>query len=1011
MTGQSAMFGNVANFAGSIGPEGRPGSFASGPVYDPASFTMPPPMYDVFGQNLGPRALGTGLAAAQAAMPVAALAGSFLPGAAGRAFSMMDPTYAGMSGFARGAGLLSGVGPGSGLFGTAEGMLANAGRIASGGFGNIARAGIAGIGAGMASFLPAYAATQAVAYGAGQMLEGAQHTSHVQDFLQRQVRFTNPASRSGFGFSRSESADIASSIRDLASKDTLTTTKELTSIMEQGVQGGLFKAVQDAQAFKQKFKELKDTLRVVATAMNTTLSGAMPFLAEARKMGFWTPGDVMAAASLTRGAATQTGLSVADTQAAMGTGAAMARSVGAQGMHGALGMQRTLSLIGGGLRSGVISERTLQDATGLQGPEAARAFGETMQAGATRFASSRTGRWLLAAMANKDFTGFDKDKLAGFMSGHMRVGDIQRMASQNTSGRGNAAAFLMGEEDLRGELLSQGPMAQTAFIRGALGDKLHGTSSMDKYVTRRMIQRFLGVNAKTADIFADLARKQPQIIRENAERELSQREAENAQNEMMLNHSFGGAMRKMGHWLYEGTGLRNLGASISQGISSSWTNAMDRFWGRPVEGSRVSGITTGITSGLRGDILGGRKSAFGPSRSRDELDREMSGFEEQLGKLGAVGSTSGFSPGLMDMMGVQAFGGGGGSSKRVDLRTLQGLPKFKELAQQLAAGNIAGAEAIRKELAKEGLSPGQQESLDRIIGIAQEGGKGAEKLKEVMKGVSSNIGAQEGTAFSETMKGRMTNALGALGGAENAEKTFGLADELKSGGKGLGIGGILKGLLTKDFDPDSRRAAMEKLASSVSAGGSDVANKLLAMLPNTNEFQAIRAVIDGSQDSGTTYKEGWGKGRGLQHVNRLVQELGAGGLSGKDYKTLVGKDKKASGELIERMLSGLDSDRAGAVKGLLTALQQGGDAATSGVRGTQNKLAALLGMGADGRLANAKSSLNTAELANQMGGRGSMSGIHDTLTRMLNVQEAFYASEQGGKFQYQPPTEKPPGAA
>lgn len=1010
MTGQSAMFGNVANFAGSIGPEGRPGSFASGPVYDPASFTMPPPMYDVFGQNLGPRALGTGLAAAQSALPVAALAGSFLPGAAGRAFSMMDPTYAAMSGFARGSGLLSGIGPGSGLLGTAEGMLGNAGRIASGGFGNIARAGLAGLGAGMLSFMPAFAATQAISYGAGQMLEGARHTAHVQDFLQREMRFTNPASRTGFGFTRTDTADIASSIRDLASKDVLTTTRELTTIMEQGVQGGLFKAVQDAQTFKQKFKELKDTLRVVAKTMNTTLEGAMPFLAEARKMGFWSPGDVMAASTLTRGAATQSGLSVAEAQAAMGQGAAMARSVGAQGMYGALGMQRTLSLVGGGLRSGIISERTLQDATGLQGPEATRAFGETLQAGATRFASSRTGRWLLAAMANKDFTGFDKNKLASFMSGNMHVGDIQRMASQNTSGRGNAAAFLMGEEDLRGELLAQGPMAQTAFIRGALGDRLHGTSSMDKYVTRRMIQRFLGVNAKTADIFADLARKQPQIIRENAERELSQREAENAQNEMMLNHSFGGAMRKMGHWLYEGTGLRNFGASLSEGISSGWTRLMDRAWGRPTEGSRIFGITSGITNSLREGILSGKATSFGPVRSRSELDQEMSGFEERLGKLSATGSASGFSPGLMDMMGVQALSGAS-SGKRLDLRSLQGLPKFKELAQHLASGNMAGAEAVRKELGKSGLSISQQESLDRLMNLAKEGGKGADTLKEVMKGVAANVGSQEGAAFTETMKGRMAGALGAMGGAEGAEKMFGLADEFKSGGKGLGIGGILKGLLTKDFDPESRRASMEKLASSVAAGGSDVANKLLAMLPNTNEFQAIRAVIDSSQDTNKTYKQGWGGREGLGHISRITEALHAGSFGSAEYKTLMGKDKKASSELIERMTAGLDPSNAGAVKGLLSALQKGGESATVGVRDAQNKLAALLGMGADSKLANAKSSLNTAELANQMGGRGSLSGIHDTLTRMLNVTEAFYASDQGGKFQYQPPSEKPPAAS
>ena len=1010
MTGQSAMFGNVANYAGSIGPGGRPGSFASGPVYDPATFTMPPPLYDVYGQNLGARAMGAGLSIAQSALPMAALAGSFLPGMAGRAFSMMDPTYAGLSGFVRGAGLMHGIGPGSGLVGTAEGMLSNAGRIASGGFGNIARAGISGLGAGMVSFLPAFAATQAIGWGAGQMMEGVRHNQQVQEFLQREMRFTNPMSRTGFGFNRNESAQIASSIRDIARQPESINTnlRELTSVMEQGVSGGMFRAVQDATTFQKKFKELTDTLRTVAKTMNTTLAGAMPFLIEARKMGFWTPSDVVAASQITRGASIQTGMSVAETQQAMGAGAAMARSVGAQGAYGALGMQRTLSVVGGGLRSGVISEQALQEATGMQGPEAVRAFSETLQAGATRFASSRTGRWMLASLANKDFTGFDKSRLASFMSGNMHVGDIQRTAEKNVAGRHNAAAFLMGEEDLRGELLSQGPMGQVAFIRGALGDRLHGTGAMDKYVTRRMIQRFMNVNARTADMFAELARNQPKIIRENAERELNQQEQELRQQDVLLNHSFGGAMRKLGH-RFENTALLEWGARGAQAISGMWESAMDKVWGREAPGSAVRGISAATSAGLRRDILTGTSSFGRPVRSREELAAEMASLDSRLG----IGGPSALGGVLGSTLG--SIGGGAGSffgnylgrngMRSGGLSDLQGVAGFAEAARDMASGGLAGERAMTALLNKGNLSDKQRGALESIIKMSQAGGDSAKTLREVMGDVSSNIDSQRDLAYAETIKGRMGSAMKQIAGRE--DYYFGSANAIKGkGGADLGLGDLLKKAMTSSFDPNSRKDVMQKLAHQIQAGGSGAAEKLLALLPDTPEFAGIRGMVGMAGEGAAASKiTNWGSQRGIGEIGRLLGEFGAGGFGKDEYKILTGKDTKARDELISRTISGLGAPQASAVKDLLTSLT--GKGAGAGVSKAFEQLSAMIGTSSDIGLSKMKN-LSGGELQGQLGGRGSMSGIHDTLTRMLNLQEQYFSSESGGKFQYKAPEEKPP---
>ena len=184
----------------------------------------------------------------------------------------------------------------------------------------------------------------------------------------------------------------------------------------------------------------------------------------------------------------------------------MARQVGAAGTTGAEGMTKTLGIVGGAIRGGTISEQQLSEMTGgLMGGEAIQAFSGQMQASATRFASSRTARWLLAATAGKDMKHPDAGKLALLSSGQMGLGGLRESAEKNVQGRG--ADFVMGEEEMRGDLLKQGPEAKMGFLRGIAGKRLFGETGMDKLATRRLIQRFMGVDSKQADAMAkDLTR-------------------------------------------------------------------------------------------------------------------------------------------------------------------------------------------------------------------------------------------------------------------------------------------------------------------------------------------------------------------------------------------------------------------------------------------------------------------------------------------------------------------------
>src|SRR5512137_490392 len=134
--GQQAMFGNFASYAQQISPGGGQGPMPTYP--NPMAGVGTGPATPFEADPMSPGEFGTRAlsAAGNIGLPAlgtaAMIGGSFLPGGLGRAIGGLDPLSAGLGGFARGAGLRAG----------GQGIMANLGRIASGGIGGIARAGI-----------------------------------------------------------------------------------------------------------------------------------------------------------------------------------------------------------------------------------------------------------------------------------------------------------------------------------------------------------------------------------------------------------------------------------------------------------------------------------------------------------------------------------------------------------------------------------------------------------------------------------------------------------------------------------------------------------------------------------------------------------------------------------------------------------------------------------------------------------------------------------------------------
>lgn len=653
--GQQAMFGNFASYSQQISPMQMGGMPTySNPMQGAGAAFQPPapPAFDELhtGMNVGASAVSAmGNIGVPALGAAATLGGMFLPGAAGAALRMTDPFSMGLGGFMRASGLRAG----------GAGVMSNLGRIASGGVGSIARAGFAGMGGAMAGAALPMALWGGASYVAGQATEGAQFQNQVHGILQNQFRFRNPSSTTGYGFDREGASQVSDLIRTMGHQDMMTSPQELLRVMKQGTNMGLFKTVQDVKEFKTRFTGMVSALKEISSAMSTTLEGAMPFLAEARRMGFWTPQDVAGRAVSVRSTALNTGLSVAQTQQMMTQGATMARSIGALGAHGALGMQRSLDVVGGSLRSGAVSEAMLSEATGgLMGQEAVQGMAGALQAGATRFARSRRARWLLASLGGKDFKGLDEGALGQLTSGRMTLGDIRGSAERNINREGRFN-FVMNEEELRGQLLEKGPEAGIGFVKALVGGSLYGQGARDKYLTRRMFQRVLGLDARQADVAAQQARSMTQIMEQNMARGQADLDQQERNRDEIMNHSWEGYKRKFAQWWdsHIKDPIQKTGAEIAKGITNFWERSADKLWGRAPAGLRLRGYDSGMIRALQANVMGDH-SLMGRTFASEQ---QMASITGNFGNLGAGGGQA-FE--AFRKLGVQTHLLGGDALKR-----------------------------------------------------------------------------------------------------------------------------------------------------------------------------------------------------------------------------------------------------------------------------------------------------------------------------------------------------------
>lgn len=624
--GQQAMFGNAATYAAQINPYAPRGSQTSysNPM---AGAGYPSAMAGNADFNRG-QGMSSSLisGASNIGLPLMGGVGMMMGGAAG---GLLDPFTGAMRGFGSGIG-------------------AQAGSGISGGMSALGRAGVGGItrGLGMAAAgaLPALAIGGAAQYAGGQMLEGAQFQGQVNSFLQNQFRFTNQASRTGYGFDTQQQRGTGRMLQEMGHEDIMSTPQEMLRIMERGTQAGVFKGVREAKEFRRRFKEMTSSLKEIARTFNTTLEDAMPFFNEARRQGFWTPQDIMQHSQQIKQVQATTGMSAAQAQSVTGVGAQMSRSIGGTGQQGASMMARAQMMTGSALFGGTVSSQQLQEAGMGMGAEGAQNLGTMLAGASARFARSRVGRWTLAASMNQEGTGLDPEKLRQLTEGNMSVGEISSAARRNVSG-GRAYKFVQNEQELRGQLAEQGPEATLGFVKSLTGERLHGGTSKDQLITRRIIKRFMGGTSRQADLIAEMARDLPRLQEMQAAQSETSLDAQERQQQEALRNTFEGFKRRVGQfWREKVTGpLQETGADFSQRVGRAWQRFQDKMFnttGRSVHLQRQAvqalsvAAETGDMSVLRTQFAGKDlttqtfgDSLTGPVGVRNQEFMEQMGFQ------------------------------------------------------------------------------------------------------------------------------------------------------------------------------------------------------------------------------------------------------------------------------------------------------------------------------------------------------------------------------------------------
>lgn len=348
-------------------------------------------------------------------------------------------------------------------------------------------------------------AASAVGAGVGlvghQMMTGAQQQLGLNSSLRNNFNFMNQ--QGGMGFTGQQGFQIGESLRSMAGvmgpSGEVSTFGELSRLSAEMGRMGMAQNVRTVKEFKEKFKQMVDTLKVVAHDLGTSLEEAQKAMASMKSSGVFRSGDVTRMTGEMRVGALAGGLAMSEMSGAASIGSQISRSVGGTGRQGAFAGIKTMEMLGIAQRTGALNEEDIYNATGLTGAEGRQALAASQMQHSSSFLKTSRGRYFLASVAGKDGQ-LNQEAVAEWLSGgNMGTGRTAQLAQQNLGGVGRAN-FIRNEGRLRGASLEQfGGILQSMAYKQWLSQRGWDPSSMDDRA-KIAFQNFSGMGRDEADV-------------------------------------------------------------------------------------------------------------------------------------------------------------------------------------------------------------------------------------------------------------------------------------------------------------------------------------------------------------------------------------------------------------------------------------------------------------------------------------------------------------------------------
>jgi len=510
------------------------------------------------------------------------------------------------------------------------------------------------------------------------------------------------------GFSMTAASQLDQGIRDMAAGDSVFKQADYREIMRIGIRGGLFDYSNSASQYKDTLKKLRGNFKVMMELFESAdFNEIGQNLQRLQRMGA-NVGQMQSIAGMEHMFTRMTGISHNNLVSTYGQQGAMIYSqAGLTGYQGSLENMANASRIEMMKRLGLVSASEVARAGGVSG------MAQRMTQD-TAVVTSRLMDSYLPYLANGDFSGIDRGKMASLLSGSTSIDDAMRIGAGRINSAGSLASYQSHKAELQKMLIdSGGPQAQALLtfqsanrIMGMMGMSFSKDNLTAAYMAMGYSPETARDNARLMTSPDSLASMQKQLLFE--------------QHTMRMNR------------YEERSSRRGLGMRIALSAREAYQSVKDDLFGTLIsrrardndyEESVDSGISYVDTFGVNLTGLGKNDYAAnfsnmvsGPSRGSKAYYRAMS---SALGFFGASAAELEFSDRLS---------GAQGSKLTID-QFASTLSKYnlspttvKQMVIKYAKGSGATtmnelksalADGIKTEAAKRGVTLGYVESHGR----------------------------------------------------------------------------------------------------------------------------------------------------------------------------------------------------------------------------------------------------------------------------------------------------------